>query len=161
LKAGPLAEKQKRQKVIQWFANFFFVALIILPGIDHHLHWSQLSVPLITLGDILVAIGLAVIFFVFRENSYTSGVIEVGKGQMVISTGPYRLVRHPMYAGAIVLILGIPLALGSSWGLLLCLPMVAVIVWRLLDEEKYLSTNLAGYRDYCTITRYRLVPGIY
>jgi len=161
LKAGPLAEKEKRQKVIQWFANFFFVALIIFPGVDHHLHWSQLSVPLVTLGDILVAIGLAVIVFVFRENSYTSGVIEVGKGQPVISTGPYRLVRHPMYAGAIVLILGIPLALGSSWGLLLDVPMVVVIVWRLIDEAKYLCKNLAGYPHYCTMTRYRLLPGIY
>ncbi len=161
LKAGPLAEKEKRQKVIQSFANFFFVALIIFPGIDHHLHWSQISVPLVTLGDILVAIGLVVIFLVFRENSYTSGVIEVSKGQMVISTGPYRLVRHPMYAGAIILILGIPLALGSSWGLLLCVPLAAVIVWRLINEENFLSKNLAGYRHYCTITRYRLVPGIY
>jgi protein-S-isoprenylcysteine O-methyltransferase Ste14 len=161
LRAGPLAEKEKRQKVIQWFANFFFVALIIFPGIDHQFHWSQLSLSLIILGDTLVALGLAVIFFVFRENSYTSGVIEVGKEQTVISTGPYRLVRHPMYAGAILLILGIPLALGSSWGLLLCVPMVAVIVWRLIDEEKYLSKNLAGYTHYCTMTRYRLVPGIY
>lgn len=161
LKAGPLVEKEKRQKIIQWFANFFFVALIIFPGIDHHFGWSHLSLRLIVLGDTLVALGLTVIFFVFRENSYTSGVIEVGKEQTVISTGPYRLVRHPMYAGAILLILGIPLALGSWWGLLLCVPMVAVIIWRLIDEEKYLSKNLAGYIDYCAMTRYRLVPGIY
>ena len=161
LKAGPLAEKEKRQKIIQWFANFFFVVLIIFPGIDHHFGWSHLSLRLIVLGDTLVALGLTVIFFVFRENSYTSGVIEVGKEQTVISTGPYHLVRHPMYAGAILLILGSPLALGSWWGLLLCIPMVAVIIWRLLDEEKYLSKNLAGYIDYCAMTRYRLVPGIY
>lgn len=161
LKAGPLAEKEKRQKVIQWFANFFFLALIMFPGFDHHFGWSHLSLRLVVLGDTLVALGLTVIFFVFRENSYTSGLIEVGKEQTVISTGPYRLVRHPMYAGAILLILGIPLALGSWWGLLLCVPMVAVIVWPLLDEEKYLSKNLAGYIDYCAVTRHRLVPGIY
>jgi protein-S-isoprenylcysteine O-methyltransferase Ste14 len=162
LKASPLAEKEKRQKVIQWFANFFFVALIIFPGVDHHSGWSRLSLRRIILGDAFVALGLLIIFFVvFRENSYTSGVIEVGKDQRVISTGPYRFVRHPMYAGAILLILGIPLALGSSWGLLLCVPMVAIIVWRLVDEEKYLSKNLAGYVDYCAMTRYRLVPGIY
>lgn len=161
LKAGPLAEKEKRQKVIQWFANFFFLALIMFPGFDHHFGWSHLSLRLVVLGDTLVALGLTVIFFVFRENSYTSGVIEVGKEQTVISTGPYRLVRHPMYAGAILLILGIPLALGSYWGLLLCVPMVAVIIWRLIDEEKYLSKNLAGYIDYCAMTRHRLVPGIY
>lgn len=161
LTAGPLAEKQKRQKIIQWFANFFFVALIIFPGIDRHFGWSHLSLRLIVLGDTLVALGLTVVFFVFRENSYTSGVIEVGKEQTVISTGPYHLVRHPMYAGAILLILGIPLALGSWWGLLLCIPMVAVMIWRLIDEENYLSKNLAGYIDYCAMTRYRLVPGIY
>ena len=161
LTAGPLAEKQKRQKIIQWFANFFFVALIIFPGIDRHFGWSHLSLRLIVLGDTLVALGLTVVFFVFRENSYTSSVIEVGKEQTVISTGPYHLVRHPMYAGAILLILGIPLALGSWWGLLLCIPMVAVMIWRLIDEENYLSKNLAGYIDYCAMTRYRLVPGIY
>lgn len=161
LKAGPLAEKEKRQKVIQWFANFFFLALIMFPGFDHHFGWSHLSLRLVVLGDTLVALGLTVIFFVFRENSYTSGVIEVGKEQTVISTGPYRLIRHPTYAGAILLILGIPVALGSCWGLLLCVPMVAVIIWRLIDEEKYLSKNLAGYIDYCAMTRYRLVPGIY
>lgn len=161
LKAGPLAERETSQKIIQWFANFFFVALIMFPGIEHHFGWSHLSLRLIFLGDTLVALGLAVIFFVFRENSYTSGVIEVDKDQTVISTGPYRLVRHPMYAGAILLILGTPLALGSGWGLLLCVPMVAVIVWRLIDEENYLSRNLAGYIEYCAMTRYRLVPGIY
>jgi protein-S-isoprenylcysteine O-methyltransferase Ste14 len=161
LKAGPLAEKEKKQKIIQWFANFFFIALIIFPGIDHRLGWSHLSLPLIVLGDVLVALGLAIVFLVFRENSYTSGTIEVGKEQNVISTGPYRLVRHPMYAGAILLLVGIPLALGSSWGLLICVPMVAVIVWRLIAEEKYLSKNLPGYLEYCGKTRYRLVPGIY
>ena len=161
LKAGPLAEKETKQKIIQWFANFFFVALIIFPGIDHRFGWSHLSLRLIFLGDTLLAFGLAVIFFVFRENSYTSGVIEVDKDQTVISTGPYRLVRHPMYAGAILLILGIPLALGSGWGLLLCVPMVAVIIWRLMNEEKYLSKNLTGYIDYCAMTRYRLIPGVY
>ena len=161
LKAGPLAEKEKKQKIIQWFASFFFIALIILPGIDHHLGWSYLSLPLIMQGDILVALGLAIVFLVFRENSYTSGTIEVGKEQKVISTGPYRLVRHPMYAGAILLLVGIPLALASSWGLLVCVPMVAVIVWRLTDEENYLSRNLPGYLEYCGKTHYRLVPGIY
>jgi len=161
LKAGPLAEKQKQQKIIQWFANFFFVLLILFPGVDHHFAWSHLVLPAVVVGDVLVALGLGIVFLVFRENSYTSGTIEVSEEQRVVSTGPYCLVRHPMYSGAILLLIGIPVALGSSWGLLVCVPMVGVIVWRLRDEEEYLSKNLPGYVEYCVTTRNRLVPGIY
>ncbi len=161
LKAGPLAEKQKKQKIIQWFANFLFVALIVFPGIDHHFGWSHVALATVVVGSTLVALGFGIIFLVFRENSYTSGTIEVGEEQRVVSSGPYRLVRHPMYSGAILLLIGTPLALGSSWGLLICVPMIAVIVWRLTDEEKYLSKNLRGYAEYCATTRNRLVPGIY
>ena len=161
LKAGPLAEKQKKQKTIQWFANFFFVSLIVFPGLDHHFGWSHAAVPAVFVGNGFVALGLGIVFLVFRENSYTSGIIEVGEEQTIVTTGPYRLVRHPMYSGAILLLVGIPLALGSLWGLLICVPMVAVIVWRLVDEEKYLSKNLPGYGEYRTTTRYRLVPRIY
>jgi protein-S-isoprenylcysteine O-methyltransferase Ste14 len=110
---------------------------------------------------VLVLLGLLMVCLVLRENSHASAIIEVTKGQPVISTGPYRLVRHPMYSGALVMCLGIPLALGSAWGLLLCLPLAAVLVWRLVEEEKYLAEHLPGYAEYQTKTRYRLVPGIY
>jgi protein-S-isoprenylcysteine O-methyltransferase Ste14 len=112
-------------------------------------------------GDGLVLIGLFIVFLVFRENSYTSGIIEVATDQRVISTGPYRIVRHPMYAGAFVLIFGVPLALGSAWGLVCCLPLMAAIVVRLIDEERYLVRHLAGYAEYRERTRYRLIPGLY
>jgi len=161
LKAGPSAEKEKSQKIIQSFANIFFVALLIFPGIDHRFGWSHLSPYLVLEGDAFVLIGLFIVFLVFKENTYTSGIIEVGQEQNVISTGPYRLVRHPMYAGAMLQVFGVPVALGSVWGLLFCLPMVAVIVWRLIDEEKYLSRHLVGYIEYCGRTRYRLIPWIY
>jgi protein-S-isoprenylcysteine O-methyltransferase Ste14 len=161
LKAGPGAETEKSQKIIQSFAKIFFVALIIFPGIDHRFGWSHLSVQMVLAGDALVMLGLFVVFLVFRENSYASATIEVGKEQHVISTGPYRLVRHPMYAGGLLLVFGAPLGLGSVWGLLFCIPMVAVIVWRLIDEEKYLSKNLVGYIEYCARTRCRLMPWIY
>ena len=161
LKAGPLAEKQNKQKIIQWFANFFFVSLIVFPGLDHHFGWSHIALAAVVVGNAFVALGLGIVFLVFRENSYASGTIEVGEGQTIVTTGPYRLVRHPMYSGAILLLIGIPLALGSLWGLLVCVPMVAVIVWRLVDEEKYLSKNLPVYDEYRTTTRYRLVPRIY
>jgi protein-S-isoprenylcysteine O-methyltransferase Ste14 len=161
LQAGPGAEKERSQKIIQLFASACFAGLIIFPGIDRRFGWSHLSLLGVFAGDALVVLGLLVVFFVFKENSYTSGVIEVGSEQKVISSGPYRIVRHPMYAGSLLLILGIPLALGSVLGLLFCLPMTAALVWRLVDEERYLSLNLPGYLAYRETTRYRLVPWIF
>jgi protein-S-isoprenylcysteine O-methyltransferase Ste14 len=161
MRAGPGAEKEKSQKVIQVIANIAFLALVIVPGLDHRFGWSHVSVPVVLAGDGLVVIGLYVVFLVFRENSYTSGIIEVAAGQRVVSTGPYRIIRHPMYAGAFVLIFGMPLALGSTWGLVCCLPLVAAIVVRLNDEERYLVRHLAGYAEYRERTRYRLIPGLY
>ena len=161
LRAGASAEKEKSQKIIQAVANIFFLSLIIVPGLDHRFSWSHLPVWLSVAGDSLVVIGLSIVFLVFRENTYTSGVIEVAPDQRVISTGPYRIVRHPMYAGAFVLIFGVPLALGSAWGLVCCLPLMAAIVVRLIDEERYLVRHLAGYTEYRERTRYRLIPGLY
>jgi protein-S-isoprenylcysteine O-methyltransferase Ste14 len=112
-------------------------------------------------GDLLVLLGLGMVFRVFQENSYTSAIVEVDQGQRVISLGPYRIVRHPMYTGSLFFLAGIPLALASLWGLLLWLPLAATIVWRLVDEERYLSVNLPGYAEYRTKTPFRLVPGIY
>ena len=112
-------------------------------------------------GDVLVALGLLVIFFVFKENSYAAATVQVYGGQEVVSSGPYRIVRHPMYSGALLMMFGIPLALGSLWGLLFWLGLAAALVWRLVEEEKYLSANLAGYAAYCAKTRYRLIPGVY
>ena len=113
------------------------------------------------LGDALVALGLLMVFFVFRENTYTSAIIEVDADQQVISTGPYARVRHPMYLGALVMLLGVPLALGSWWGLLALIPLALVIVWRLLDEERYLASHLQGYVEYQARVRYRLIPGVW
>jgi protein-S-isoprenylcysteine O-methyltransferase Ste14 len=161
LKAGPGGETQPVQKLIQSIASVAFLALIVVPGLDHRFGWSSVPPFVAILGDCLVLAGLFVVFLVFRSNSYTSGTIEVGEGQKVVSTGPYSVVRHPMYAGALVLIVGIPLALGSLWGLLVCIPMIAVLIWRLGDEENFLSKNLAGYDEYCAKTRYRLIPLIY
>jgi protein-S-isoprenylcysteine O-methyltransferase Ste14 len=95
---------------------------------------------------------------VFKANSFTSGIIEVAEDQRVISTGPYAVVRHPMYTGGLIMLYGIPLALGSGWGMLVNLPMTAAIVWRLLDEEKFLSEKLVGYREYRETVKFRLIP---
>jgi len=109
-------------------------------------------------GDLLVVAGFVFIFFVFRENSFASGTVEVAAGQKVISSGPYAMMRHPMYSGAIVMLLGVPLALGSWWALLTLIPFTLVILWRLLDEEKFLARNLPGYSEYQSKVKYRLVP---
>jgi protein-S-isoprenylcysteine O-methyltransferase Ste14 len=161
MRAGPRAEQEPTQKIVMRLANVFFLALIVFPGIDHRFGWSQLSFAWVLFGDALVAIGLLIVFLVFRENSFASAVIEIAKDQRVISSGPYRIVRHPMYVGGLSLIAGGPLALGSAWGLLICLPIAAVIVWRLIEEERYLSKHLAGYDAYCASTPYRLIPGVY
>jgi protein-S-isoprenylcysteine O-methyltransferase Ste14 len=161
LKAGAAAEKEKVQKIIQAFASLFFVAVILFPGFDHRFGWSHLSPPVAFAGDAVVALGLFIVFRVFRENSFTSATIEVSQEQRVVSTGPYRWVRHPMYAGALLMIFGVPVALGSLWGLLICLPIVAAIVWRLREEEIFLAANLPGYNEYRSVTRYRLIPWIF
>jgi protein-S-isoprenylcysteine O-methyltransferase Ste14 len=161
LNAGPGAEKQKRQRTIQFFASLGFISTIVVPAIDHRFRWSHLSTSLVIAGNVLVASGFLIIFRVFQENTFTSGVIEIDHEQKVISTGPYAIVRHPMYLGALIMLLGIPLALGSSWGLLTMIPMTYVIVWRLLEEEEFLAKNLPGYAEYRNKVRYRLMPYIW
>jgi protein-S-isoprenylcysteine O-methyltransferase Ste14 len=161
LKAGAAAEKEPAQKIIQAGASFFFLALIAFPGFDHRFGWSHASFAVVLAGDALVALGLWIVFLVFHENRFTSATIEVSHEQQVVSTGPYRFVRHPMYSGALLMLVGVPLALGSLWGLLLFLPVLAVIVLRLINEERFLDAKLPGYREYRAATRYRLIPGIY
>jgi protein-S-isoprenylcysteine O-methyltransferase Ste14 len=161
LKAGPDAENEKSQKTIQSFARIAFLALLIIPALDHRFARSHVPVVASVAGDALIAVGFAIVFAVFKENTYTSGIIEVAAEQKVVSTGPYAVVRHPMYSGALILLLGIPIALGSWWGLMLLIPMAGVIVFRLLDEERFLSTKLPGYAEYLRRTRYRLVPWVW
>jgi protein-S-isoprenylcysteine O-methyltransferase Ste14 len=161
VKAGPAAEQEPSQKIIQVLASISFIAVIVVPAIDHRLAWSSVPPYVVAAGDILIALGFFIVFLVFKENTYTSGTIEVAPGQTIITTGPYALVRHPMYIGAIILLVGIPLALGSWWGLLAVVPITAVVVWRLLDEERFLAKNLPGYPDYRNKVKYRLVPLIW
>ena len=161
VEAGPTAEKQTLQKVIQTVAALAFISCLVVPALDHRFGWSRVPVALEIAGDVLVAIGFFIVFRVFRENSFSAATIAVTSNQKVIATGPYAVVRHPMYAGALVMLVGTPLALGSWWGLLLLIPMTLVLVLRLLDEEKFLARNLPGYTEYCQRVRYRLVPYVW
>jgi protein-S-isoprenylcysteine O-methyltransferase Ste14 len=160
-KAGPIAEKEASQKVIQGLASVCFLSTLVVPALDHRLGWSHLPLPAVLAGDAMVGLGFLVVLLVFRENTYTSSVIEVATEQRVIDTGPYGVVRHPMYLGALLLLAGIPLALASLVGLATFPPFVAIIAWRLLDEERFLAGHLAGYAAYRQKVRYRLVPHVW
>src|SRR5262249_30792557 len=138
-----------------------FIALLVVPALDRRKHWSHVSAGVTILGDILIALWWFIIFIVFRENSFTSATIEVVRDQRVISTGPYAVVRHPMYAGGLLLVLGTPLALGSFWELFVIAAMTPVLLMRLVDEERFLSKNLPGYKEYCARVRWRLMPGVF
>jgi protein-S-isoprenylcysteine O-methyltransferase Ste14 len=159
--AGPLAEKRWSQKIIQGVASISFFSTIVVPALDRRFGWSHVPLLLVVVGDALVLAGFLVVFRVFRENTFTSSVIEVAPEQRVIDSGPYAVVRHPMYAGGILLVAGIPIALGSLVGLATLPPFVAIIVWRLLDEERFLLGQLPGYAAYRHKVRSRLIPRVW
>jgi protein-S-isoprenylcysteine O-methyltransferase Ste14 len=159
--AGPSAEKEIGQQIVQSITAVGFTAGLVVPALDHRLHWSRVPLAVSVAGDIVVAAGFLIIFFVYRENSFASATIELAPDQKVISTGPYALVRHPMYLGGFMMFVGIPLALGSWWGLLVFTLMMPAIIWRLLDEERFLASNLAGYSEYVRRVRYRLAPFVW
>lgn len=161
LKAGAKAETKKTQKVIQGFAAILFLAIFVIPALDHRFRWSTVPLAVEIGGDGLILAGFAFVFWVFKVNSFTSGVIEVAPEQRVITSGPYAMVRHPMYLGSLVMLLGIPLSLGSWWGLTAVALMTTVIVLRLLDEERFLRENLMGYKEYAKRVHHRLAPFVW
>ncbi|MGE5301480.1 MAG: methyltransferase family protein [Acidobacteriota bacterium] len=161
IRGGPTAEKRRAQKLIMLCTSICFIALLVVPALDHRFRWSAMSLPGVIAGDVLVAIGFYFIFLVYKENTFTSATIEVAEGQKVISTGPYAIVRHPMYASALLYLVGTPLALGSFWGLLAVVAIMPLLIWRLYDEESFLSRNLSGYTEYQKKVRHRLIPFIW
>ncbi len=161
LKAGPIAEKEKSQKIIQAFTSVAGIILILVPGFDYRWQWSHVPLALVSTGFVGVALGFVIMFLVFRENSFSSSIVEVAKDQTVVSTGPYAVVRHPMYVGVILLFLATPLALGSWWAFIPAIILSAIIAVRLIDEERFLGLNLPGYDAYRSEVRYRLVPGLW
>lgn len=161
MSGGPTAEKQPAQKFIMLCTSIGFIALLVVPAFDHRFGWSTLPLGGVVAGDLFLAIGFYFIFLVYRENTFASATIEVAKDQKVISTGPYAIVRHPMYAGAFLYLLGTPLALGSYWGLLPIAAMIPLLIWRLFDEERFLAKNLPGYTEYEKRVKHRLVPFVW
>jgi len=161
MKAGPQYEKERSQKIIVSLVFVAFFALIVIPALDYRYGWSPVAPWVSILGDGLVVLSFFFIFWVTRVNSFAASNIRVEKDQPVIDTGPYAYVRHPMYAGAIWLFVGMPLALGSWWSLGLIVPFMPVLLWRLLDEEKILQRDLPGYWEYMQRVRFRLVPYVW
>jgi protein-S-isoprenylcysteine O-methyltransferase Ste14 len=159
--AGPVAEPAMAQKIIQTAATALFCAELIIPGLDHRYQWSSVPLALAVAGNLLVVAGFVVIFMVFMQNSYAAGVIRIEAEQPVISTGLYGHMRHPMYLGGMLLLIGTPIALGSWWGIPVALALCAVIVVRLLDEEGRLAVELKGYEEYRRKVVYRLLPGVW
>jgi len=161
MRAGPTAEKEKSQKIIMMFATIGFIALLVFPSLDHRFMWSPVPPPVSLAGDALVVLGFVLTFVVIRANRYAASTIQIAEDHKVVSSGPYALVRHPMYAGVLPLLVGTPLALGSWWGLFGLALIVPVLIWRLLDEERFLAINLPGYGEYQNTVKYRLVPFVW
>ena len=161
MKSGPQYEKEFAQKIIVSLVFILFFASMILPVLDYRYQFSPVPVFVSVIGDVLVALSFLFMFWVLTINSYAAANVRIEESQPVIDSGPYAYVRHPMYAGAIWLFVGIPLALGSWWSLSLIVLVLPVLAWRLLDEEKILRRDLSGYSEYTHKVRYRLIPHIW
>jgi protein-S-isoprenylcysteine O-methyltransferase Ste14 len=158
MRGGPAAETRMVQKLVMGGVWLSLIAMVVVSAVDHRFGWSPVPTAVCLAGDVLVAVGLGVAMLVVVQNSHAAATVRVEAGQQVVSTGLYGLVRHPMYTGNIILMLGIPLALGSYWGLLFVIPVLVVLALRIRDEEKLLGQELDGYREYTQQVRYRLVP---
>ena len=161
MRAGPAAEQRTIQKIIVACLAVPGTATFIVPALDYRFGWSRAPSWIAITGDILIIIAMWVVYRVFKANSYGSATVEIAQGQRVISTGPYAIVRNPMYSGGAVYFIGLSLALGSYCGLIPATLAILGMVWRLLDEEKFLFQNLPGYTDYCARVRWHLVPGVF
>jgi protein-S-isoprenylcysteine O-methyltransferase Ste14 len=161
LRAGPIAEPEPSQKLIVSLVLLCVAALFAISVLDSKRGWSHVPIPIVVLGDVLVAAGLVLIWLVFRANEFAAAAVHVEAGQTVISIGPYAHVRHPLYSGGLLLFLGSPVGLGSWWGLALFPAILALIIWRLKNEERYLTEHLPGYQEYRARVKYRLIPSIW
>lgn len=154
-------KEKEPQKGIMRVLSFLYLVGYLIPGFDYRFHWSAVPVWIIFAADAIVFLGYVLIFFVFKENSYASTIIQVEREQQVIMTGPYVIVRHPMYTALLLISLSTPFALGSYWALITFLLIIPTIISRIINEEEMLLRDLPGYKDYCLKTRYRLIPSIW
>ena len=161
LRGGPAAEGRSQQKSIMSGLWLAMGGLFVVSSLDHRFGWSNVPTPICIAGLAVASIGFFVISLVVIQNGYAAAVVRVEEGQTLVSTGLYGLVRHPMYTGNVIMMIGVPLALGSYWGLVFAVFGVAGLSLRIRDEEGLLRNELKGYLEYTQQVRYRLVPGMW
>jgi protein-S-isoprenylcysteine O-methyltransferase Ste14 len=161
MRAGPTAESRPVQKIVADGIYVIFPALLVFSAFDHRFGWSPVPAAVSVIGNAMVAVGLGLTMLVVVQNGYAAANITVEEGQPVVSTGLYGIVRHPMYFGAIIMMAGIPLALDSWWGLVVLVPTIIGLAFRIHDEEKMLNVELDGYRQYTEKVHSRLVPYVW
>ena len=156
-----MREKEATQKRVVGLLAAYFLVAFLLPGLDRRWGWSDVPMWLVLVADLVVVLGYGLFILVLRENQFAARTVQVEEGQPVISSGPYAIVRHPMYLGVMLMYLSSPLALGSYWAFLPGAFIIPILVARITNEEKTLERELKGYRDYKLKTRYRILPGIW
>jgi protein-S-isoprenylcysteine O-methyltransferase Ste14 len=160
MRVGPVVESRTVQKVVVTAVFLVTIGTLVVSGLDRRFGWSHVPTAVWIIGDVLVAVGLGMAMLVVVQNRYAAATVTVEAGQTLVSTRLYGVVRHPMYVGALIMLVGFPLALGSYWALLLVLAGLPMLAVRIADEEKMLNQDLAGYREYTQRVRYRLVPHV-
>jgi protein-S-isoprenylcysteine O-methyltransferase Ste14 len=161
MQAGPARETRLAQRIIVSGLLLLLPAVMIFSSLDHRYGWSPVPIAVTVAGDALVAIGLGLAMLVVIQNSYAAANVTIEAGQQLVTTGLYGIVRHPMYFGTLIMMVGIPLALDSWWGLVFVIPGVIALVLRILDEEEMLKQELAGYNEYTQKVPCRLVPNVW
>ncbi|MFH0922606.1 MAG: isoprenylcysteine carboxylmethyltransferase family protein [Candidatus Micrarchaeota archaeon] len=154
-------EKQGQQKKIVSAVSVLFFIGFLIPGLDRRYGWSSVPFELSVLAFLVFLLGYFLNFLVFKENSYAGRTVEIFKGQKLVSTGLYSIVRHPMYSAQLLLYVSLPFALGSYWALIPFLAIPIALYYRILNEEKVLLAGLPGYAAYQKKVRYRLIPGVW
>lgn len=154
-------EKKSTEKRFIAITSVYFIVLFLIPGFDDRFGWSHVPIAVVIASDIIFLLGYGLFVLVLRENSYASRIVEVVEGQQVIDSGPYSVIRHPMYVSVIIMYGFAPLALGSYWAFLCALPMPFIIMYRIIDEEQTLVKELAGYEAYRRKVKYRLIPFVW
>lgn len=156
-----MREKEAEQKLLMKLSTLYFLAAYLLPGFDQRYGWSDVPVPVVLMADVIVLLGYGLFVLVLKENRYASRIVEVEENQQVITTGPYALVRHPLYLAVLLMYIFSPLALGSYWAMVLTILLPVLLVARIRNEEKVLMRELVGYGAYRQATKYRLIPGVW
>lgn len=156
-----MREKESAQQIIIRVLAIYFLLAFTLPGLDVRYGWSNVPPLVSILADALVFTGYMITFWVLTVNRFLSRIVEVDAQQKVVTTGPYAIVRHPMYFGVALLYIASPLALGSYWAVLPALMIIPLLAARIRNEEEVLLRELAGYAEYRQKVKYRLLPGVW